>query len=157
MKLDLLLKVLFCAFLVALSLTIFSWITSERSPARADAPAAGGAGMGTNGWIVVGSNLGHTGDGMIYVLDTNRETLMVYAYYRRAGLARGGNRFDGDLEFLAGRHVKWDSLFSAQHVYPYAMQKRRLPRHDVYMPDQIKNELLKRRDEAEKKGRSDRQ
>jgi hypothetical protein len=150
MKLDVLLRSLFVVLVVALSLTVFSWITSDRSEAVADAPGGGGGGMTANGWIVVASNLGETGDGLIYVLDTERETLMVYAFYRRAGIARGANRFDGDLEFLAGRHVKWDSLFSSRYVFPYSMGGGRRPRRDVHMPSQVQKAYLKL--EAEGKG-----
>lgn len=128
MKLRMLLKATLAFLLVALIVTIASWITSEYVEARAQ----GGGGGASGDWIMVASTL-RTGEGMIYVLNTKRETLLVYSYHRgRKSTSR--RLFTGDLQLLAGRHVKWDLLYS--QLLPHPTERR--SSKDLVTPKQMK-------------------
>jgi hypothetical protein len=132
MRLGTLLKTVLMLLIVALAVVLTSWVTSEMIPARAQ----GGGGMAGGEWIMVSAQLGG-GDGYIYMFNTQKEVLLVYAFYRRAGVTRGSNRFSGDLEFLAGRHCQWDMLYSQLVPYPYGVLRRRVP-SDTHTPAQMK-------------------
>ena len=128
MKLHMLLKATLAFLLVALIVTIASWITSEYVEARAQ----GGGGSASGEWIMVASIL-REGEGMIYVLNTKRETLLVYAYHRgRKSISK--RLFTGDLQLLAGRHVKWDVLYS--QLLPYPTERK--TSKDLLTPAQMK-------------------
>jgi|GEM_PF-2652199 len=124
MKLETLAKTALFGLVLALAVVLTSWFTSERSPAYADVSQGGG-------WIMVSSQLA-VGDGMIYLFNTEKEVLLVYAFYRRQG-GGGTSRFRGGLEFIAGRHCKWDTLFSQQLPYPL-----RSGSSDTHTPAQMK-------------------
>jgi hypothetical protein len=133
MKTDVLLKTALFLLVVGLAVTLTSWFSSERN----EALAANGAAAGQ--WIIVSEQNQHSAnesDSLIYVLNTEKETLLVYAFWRRTG-ARGSSRMLGDLEFLAGRHIKWDLLYSQKVPYPYKALRRRIP-SGLAMPTEMK-------------------
>ncbi len=72
-----------------------------------EAVAAGATGT-AGGVIAVTGRLDQFGD-VLYMVDTNHQTVMVYAYYPPSG----GRAFDrGVFRLLAGRFYKWDTLLS---------------------------------------------
>jgi len=129
MKVEILLKTVLVLLLVLLAVVITSWMTSERMAARAQ----GGGGSGSGDWLMVASEL-RSGEGLVYLLNTKKETLLVYSYHRgRRSRTTGRNRFDGDFQFLAGRHCKWDLLYS--QLLPFPKEK---PKSDMLTPAQLK-------------------
>jgi len=128
MRMQSLLKAVLLLLVVALAVTVTSWVTSEYAEARAD----GGGGGVAGDWIMVASTI-RDGEGLIYVLNTKKEVLLVYAYHR--GKKSTSRRlFTGDLQFLAGRHCKWDVLYSQLLPYP----TERASSRDLLTPAQIK-------------------
>jgi len=112
MRPSVLLKGLFVVLLGALAVTLLSWVTSQHQAARAQ----GGGGAAAGKWLMVASEL-RQGEGLVYLFNTDKEVLVIYAYHR--GRKRmGRNNFDGDLQFLAGRHCKWDALYCQQLPFP---------------------------------------
>ena len=76
------------------------------------------------------------GEGLLYMFNTEKEVLLVYSYHRgrRAGAtATGRNTFEGDLQFLAGRHCRWDALLTQLVPFP-----KEIPKSDMLTPAQIK-------------------
>ena len=140
MKTETLLKTALMLLIVCLAVVMTSWVSSNSTVARADGAAAGD-------WILVTSTY-QAGEGLLYMFNAEREVLLVYAYYRRTGSTKGATRYRGDLEFLAGRHCRWDALYSGLTPYPYELKSRRLPK-DVYTPAQIKK-LFERRSDKDK-------
>ena len=132
MKTETLLKTALMLLIVALIVVLTSWVASERTVARAQ----GGGGSASGKWILVTSTI-QTGESILYMFNAEKEVLLVYAYYRRSGTARGTSRYRGDLEFLAGRYCRWDSLYSQLAPFPYSTKGRRVP-SDFYMPAQVK-------------------
>jgi hypothetical protein len=132
MKTDTLLRAALMLLVIALVVVITSWVSSEHSPALAQ----GGGGSASGHWILVASTI-QTGESVLYMFNTEKEVLLVYAFYRRSGTTRGQSRYQGDLEFLAGRHCKWDVLYSQLTPYPYKVRGRRVP-SNVYTPAQLK-------------------
>jgi hypothetical protein len=133
MKTDVLLKTALFLLVVGLAVTLTSWVGSERNEAIA---ATGGA---AGSWIVVAEQTAHgngEADSLIYVLNTEKETLLVYSFWRRTS-TRGTSRMRGDLDFLAGRHIKWDLLYSQQVPYPYKAIRQRVP-SGLAMPAEMK-------------------
>jgi hypothetical protein len=131
MKMETMLKTALMLLVVALMVTVTSWVSSEVTSARAQA-ASGGGGSSADGWMMVASQLVN-GDGMIYMFNAKKEVLLIYAFYSRSN-SRGASRFSSsDLEFLAGRHCKWDALYSQVSPYP-----RSAPRSNTHTPAQIK-------------------
>ena len=136
MKLESLLKAVLGILCVALIVVIGSWVTSELSYARAQ----GGGGSASGEWILVtgqypagGDNVSH----VLYMFNTDKQVLLVYAYHRgrKTGVAR--NAYSADLEFLAGRHCRWDVLYSQLAPYPYGPDDK--PPSGVHMPAQMKS------------------
>ena len=122
------LKAMLTMLTVLLAVVLTSWFTSEYRPARAD----GGGGGAAGDWIMVASTL-RDGEGLVYALNTKKEVLLVYAYHR--GKKSTSKRlFTGDLQFLAGRHCKWDVLYSQLLPYP----TERASSRDLLTPAQIK-------------------
>ncbi len=77
---------------------------------RADHTAvAAGATGAAGGVIAVTGRLDQYGD-VLYMVDTNHQTVLVYAYYPPVGAARAFDR--GVFRLLAGRSYKWDTLLS---------------------------------------------
>ncbi len=112
MKADKLLKAALVLLLMGLCVTLTSWIGSEFTQARAQGGGGGEAGE----WIMVASTI-REGQGLIYVINTRREVLLVYAYHR-GRRARDDRRFTGHLEILAGRHMRWDVMYTQQRPFP---------------------------------------
>ena len=133
MRTEVLLKCALMTLIVALAVALTSWIGSESNEARAQSGGAAG------NWILVTSTI-QNGEGVLYMFNAEREVLLVYAFYRRSGAGRGSSRYQGDLEFLAGRHCKWDSLYSQQRLFPYAFRKENPP-SGVATPKVIKQKL----------------
>jgi hypothetical protein len=129
MKLDTMLKAMLMLLCVALMVTLMSWFTSQHVAALADGPSS------TDGWMMVSADA-NSEDGFIYMFSAKKETLLIYAYYRRQRTT-GSARMQGDLEFLAGRHVKWDILLSQLQPYPYAITGKRMST-GAHTPAQIK-------------------
>ena len=96
---------------VILTALVTSWATSERAPAHAQ----GGAAPAGSEWMMVPSEF-RQGEGLVYVLNTRQQVMLVYAYHR--GRVRGGTTFNGDFEFLAGRHIRWDVLLAKKVPHP---------------------------------------
>lgn len=132
MKTETLLKTALMLLIVVLIVVVTSWVASERTVARAQ----GGGGSASGKWVMVTSTI-QTGESILYMFNAEKEVLLVYAYYRRSGTSRGQSRYRGDLEFLAGRHCRWDALYSQLAPFPYATKTRRVP-SDLYMPAQLK-------------------
>jgi len=129
MNAEALLKAVLVLLLVLLAVVMTSWVTSE----RVEALAQGGGGSGSGDWLMVASEL-RSGEGLIYMFNTKKETLLVYAYHRgRRSRTTGRNRFDGDFQFLAGRHCKWDLLYS--QLLPFPKER---PKSDMLTPKQVK-------------------
>ncbi len=112
MKAEKLLKAALVLLVMGLCVTLISWIGSEFTQARAQGGGGGEAGE----WIMVASTL-REGEGLIYVINTRREVLLVYAYHR-GRRARDDRRFTGHLEILAGRHMRWDVMYVQQSPFP---------------------------------------
>lgn len=123
MKAEVLTKAALMVLIVGLAVVITSWLGSEGAVARAQ----GGGGDASRKWIVVTSTI-QTGESLLYMFNTEREVLLVYAYYRRSGPNRGTSRYRGDLEFLAGRHCKWDARYSQLRPYPDGITKQQPPK-----------------------------
>jgi hypothetical protein len=120
---------------VGLMLTVASWVSSELTAARAQ----GGGGDNADGWIMVASELNQN-DGFVYMFNTRREVLLIYAFYSRTA-QRGTSRFtNAELEFLAGRLCKWDALYTQLQPYPPRAATTRGPTHT---PSQIKDAFEK--------------
>ena len=86
--------------LVAVLLVESNWPEHE-------AVAAGATGA-AGGVVAVTGRLTQYGD-VLYMVDTNHKTIMVYGYYPSGG----GRAFDkGVFRLLAGRSYKWDTLLS---------------------------------------------
>ncbi len=133
MKTETLLKTALMLLVVCLTIVVTSWLSSEAVTARAE----GGGGSASGNWVLVTSSI-RSGEGLLYMFNAEREVLLVYAYYRRSGgSTRGATRYRGDLEFLAGRHCRWDALYSALTPFPYELKSRRLPK-DLPTPAQVK-------------------
>ncbi len=130
MKTDALLRLALVALIVGLAGVITSWVGGENNPARADQGSSAGS------WILVTSTI-QNGENLLYMFDAEREVLLVYAFYKRAGNGRGPTRYQGDLEFLAGRHCRWDVLYSQQRLFPYAARNEKVPSR-VATPKQLK-------------------
>ena len=128
MKMETLLKAALMLLVVALAVTITLWATSERTVAQAQ----GGGGSGNSDWLLVASEL-RAGEGMVYLFNSKKEVLLVYAYHRGRRRTSGRNSFDGDMQFLAGRHCKWDVLYAQQLPYP-----TKTPKSDMHTPAQMK-------------------
>lgn len=140
MKTETLLKTALMLLIVVLIMVVTSWVATERTAARAQ----GGGGSASGKWVLVTSTI-QTGESILYMFNAEKEVLLVYAYYRRSGNARGQARYSGDLEFLAGRHCRWDALYSQLAPYPYAIKGRRVP-SDLYTPAQVKRLFEKESD-----------
>jgi len=130
MKLDVLLKCALALMVAALLVAVTLLFTSEGSPARAQ----GGGGSSSGSWMMVSSSL-RNGEGLLYMFNTQKEVLLVYAYHRgrKSGTGRGRNNFDGDFQFLAGRHCKWDLLYA--QLLPYPTES---PKSGMRTPAQMK-------------------
>ena len=131
MKLEVLLKTALMLLIIALAVVITSWVTSGHT----EALAQGGGGSASGSWMMVSAEI-QPGESLLYMFNADREVLLVYAFYRRAGVTRGARRYQGDLEFLAGRHCKWDLLYSQLRPYPYGAGRR--VSSGVHMPAQLK-------------------
>ena len=131
MKIEILLKTALLLLVVALAVVITSWVTSEHSAALAQ----GGGGSATGQWMMATGEM-QAGESVLYMFNTDKQVMLVYAYYRRAGITRGSNRYNGDLQFLAGRHCKWDMLYSQLRPYPYVLHRQKT-RSDLDMPAEI--------------------
>lgn len=130
MKIHKMLSAVLTLLVLALVVVMTSWFASEHQPALAQ-----GAGAGRSAdWIMVASTL-REGAGLLYMFDTKREVLLVYAYHRgsRQGV-RAKNSFAGDLQFLAGRHCRWDVLYS--QLRPYPMER---PKPGMLQPRELKD------------------
>ena len=127
-----LLRGMLMVLVAALVAVAASWLSSEQSPAQAQ----GGGGSASGHWILVSSEI-QPGEGLLYMFNAEKEVLLVYAFYRRSGTTRGTSRYRGDLEFLAGRHCRWDMLYSQLVPYPYKLEGRRVP-SSVHTPAEIK-------------------
>jgi len=132
MKAEVLLKAALMVLVVGLAVVITSWLGSEGTVARAQ----GGGGSASGKWILVTSTI-QTGESVLYMFNAEKEVLLVYAYYRRSGTTRGSSRYRGDLEFLAGRHCKWDALYSQQRPYPDGIKKQPPPK-GTHTPAELK-------------------
>ena len=127
MRLETLLKSALMLLVVLLAVVITSWVGSESREARAE----GGGGANSGNWMMVSSEL-RPGEGLIYMFNTEKEVLLVYAFHR--GRRTDSNRlFTGDLQFLSGRHCKWDLLYCTLIPYP-----KELPKSDMHTPGQVK-------------------
>ncbi|MFH1730845.1 MAG: hypothetical protein ABIF82_04235 [Planctomycetota bacterium] len=122
MKAEVLLKAALMVLILALAVVITSWLASEGAVAQAQ----GGGGSASGQWVLVTSTI-QTGESVLYMFNAEKEVLLVYAYYRRSGTSAGASRYRGDLEFLAGRHCKWDALYSQRRPYPYGIKKQEPP------------------------------
>ena len=132
MKTETLLKAALMLLVVCLAVVLTSWLSGEATVARAQ----GGGGSAAGNWILVTSAI-QNGEGLLYMFNAEKEVLLVYAFYRRSGSGKGATRYRGDLEFLAGRHCRWDALYSVLSPYPYETGRRRVPT-DLLTPGQIK-------------------
>jgi len=137
MKLQVMLRTALILLLVTLAAVVFSWVTSDQSTALAQ----GGGGSASGAWMMVSSQA-VSGDGYIYMFNSDKEVLLVYAFYRRSNPTQGTSRLRGDLEFIAGRHCKWDLLYSQLTPFPYVLVGR-TPPSGVPMPAQMKKQFEK--------------
>ena len=132
MKTETLLKTALMLLVVCLAVVVTSWLSSEATVARAQ----GGGGSASGNWILVTSTV-QTGESLLYMFNAETEVLLVYAFYRRSGTTKGQSRYRGDLEFLAGRHCRWDALYSMLTPYPYQISNQRVP-SNLHTPAQVK-------------------
>lgn len=56
------------------------------------------------------------GESLLYLVDTRREVILVYAYHQ-PGRGTSGDVRSGAFEFLAGRLFRWDALLASKHEY----------------------------------------
>jgi hypothetical protein len=56
-------------------------------------------------------------DSLLYLVDTNREVVLVYGYHVPAPRIGSGGARSGEFEFLAGRLYRWDALLAAKREY----------------------------------------
>ncbi len=133
MKLETLLKTVLVLLIVGLAAVVGSWFTSEFSAARAQ----GGGGSASGEWMMVSSELS-SGNGLIYLFNTQKQVLLVYGYHRGFVARATRNTFQGDLQFLAGRHCQWDLLFSQLVPFPYVGKGVNTPPPEVLTPGEMK-------------------
>jgi hypothetical protein len=131
-----LLKMTLLALAVMLAVVVASWLGSASDVADAAPSGVGGA---AGNWILVTSTI-QSGESLLYVFNADKEVLLVYAFYRRSGVSKGASRYRGDLEFLAGRHCKWDMLYSQRRPYPYGLGQGEPSKH-AHTPAQLKRAL----------------
>jgi len=81
-------------------------VESNRADHTAVADGATGA---AGGVVAVTGRLDQYGD-VLYMIDTNNQTILVYGYYPPTGGARAFDR--GVFRLLAGRSYKWDTRAS---------------------------------------------
>ena len=103
---------------IALVVTITSWVTSQHNQALAQ----GGGGSESGQWMMATATFGEQNEGLLYMFNTDKQVLLVYAFYRYQSTGKGSNRYEGHLHFLAGRLCKWDLLFS--QLKPYNLEER---------------------------------
>jgi hypothetical protein len=82
--------------------------------ARSAAPAGSTEGQAA-GLIAVTSAV--ETDSLLYLVDTNREVVLVYGYHVLAPRTSSGSARNGVFEFLAGRLYRWDALLAAKREY----------------------------------------
>ncbi|MFO7898497.1 MAG: hypothetical protein R6V58_05495 [Planctomycetota bacterium] len=138
------LKGMLVLLVVSLAVTITSYVVSERNPARAQ---GGGGASPTDDWMMLASTL-RQGQGLLYMFNARRDVLLVYAYHRGHWGQGSQRRFDADLEFLAGRHIKWDLEFAARDPFP------RVKRHGVLTPAEVKAAVFKMMEEEDRRAKS---
>jgi len=132
MKMETLLKTALMLLIICLAVVVTSWLSGEATVARAQ----GGGGSASGNWILVTSTI-QSGESLLYMFNAEDEVLLVYAFHRRSGTTAGKSRYRGDLEFLAGRHCRWDALYTKLTPYPYQIRGRRVP-SDLLTPAQLK-------------------
>lgn len=132
MKLNTILKGVLGLLVLGLIITATSWFFSAKAE---DAAAAGE-------WILVTGEL-NDGNAVLYMFNTEKQVLLVYAYHRgrRGGAGGGRNTFNGDLEFLAGRLCRWDMLYSTLIPYPYS--RTNTPPSGMHTPEEMKKAFEK--------------
>jgi len=60
----------------------------------------------------------HIGDeSLLYLIDTNREVVLVYAFHFPGSTLRSRDIRSGAFEFLAGRLYRWDAMLSSKREY----------------------------------------
>jgi len=111
MKAHALLTALLFLLVLGLVVAVTLWVSEEQALAGPADRAQPGE------WMMVDSSL-RTGEGLLYMFNTKREVLLVYAYHRGRRKTNRSNDFNGDLQFLAGRLVKYDMLYSQLAPYP---------------------------------------
>ena len=114
------------------------WIDANRSDQWATAADTDRPGppSGAGGVIAVTGRMFSDAD-VLYVVDTNNETLLVYAF-ARPGSTSGDTFSRGYLQLLAGRSYKFDSLAAEKVV----IGKSKPP-----LPKETRREYLKNKDE----------
>lgn len=56
-------------------------------------------------------------DSLLYIVDTNREVILVYGFHVPGSRTSAGRVRTGVFEFLAARLYRWDALLAAKHEY----------------------------------------
>ena len=98
----------FTVVLVAVIAALVSALVATNFGGKA-ALAQGGGGAAAGDVIAVTSEFS-PGRGLLYLVDTKKEVLLVYSFHRAGTGAGSGSLTTGELELLAGRHFKWDTL-----------------------------------------------
>jgi len=79
------------------------WVRAAEDPDAAAQPGAAGGVIGVVGRYTVDSDI-------LYMIDTNRETILVYSYSRPPSSSSSKIWERGYFQLLAGRSYKWDTL-----------------------------------------------
>lgn len=99
------------ALLAAVAVLAALLLVIGRSPA---AQAQASEGQSRN-IIAVAAPIGD--ESLLYVLDTNREVILVYAFHYPGIGVRNRDVRSGAFEFVAGRLYRWDATLSAEREY----------------------------------------
>ena len=99
------------ALLGVIALLLGLLIVLQRSPA-AEAQASEGR---SGSIIAVATPIGD--ESLLYLVDTSREVVLVYAFHHPGSLGRSRDIRTGSFEFLAGRLYRWDAMLASKRQY----------------------------------------
>ena len=99
--------ILLCLIALLLGVLAAPLATSATPASSSEGQAAG---------IIAVTSAAET-DSLLYLVDTNREVILVYGYHVPASRTSSGSVRTGVFEFLAGRLYRWDALLAAKREY----------------------------------------
>ena len=115
------------AVLVGVIVALTFALVASNFPASPAVAQGGGGGVAGSITAVTGEYEG--GGSVLYIFDAQKEVLLAYAFHP-PGRGAGGGVDNGELEWLAGRHIGWDLKFS--ELAPFGKQ-------DGVTPNQVRS------------------